>query len=409
MDFNDTPQQADFRKKVSAWLDAHAGTYERTNTHMSQDKTLTLARSWQAKCFDDGWACLVWSKEYGGAGLSAVEQVIWNQEVARFNVPEGFFSIGIGNCGPALMVYGSEQQKSELLPRMARGDDIWCQLYSEPQAGSDLAGLITRAEKKDGQWLLNGQKIWTSGAHYSDYGIVLCRTDSNVPKHKGLTQFFIDMRQPGVEVKPIIQADGNQHFNEVFFHDAVIPDEQRLGAVGEGWKGALTVLMSERFSVGTVTPSGFDEFVAFCMATELHGRPAVENVEVRQNLAQWYIRERGLKNLTARTLTSIAKGEVPGPEASVMKLVGATMMQNISSFAIDLMGYDGIVMHSDDGSTNPAYDGFLGKYLASPGMRVAGGTDEIMRNIIAEQVLGMPSEIRLDKNIPFKEIPNAAA
>ncbi len=202
-------------------------------------EAVAIAKAWQATLFDAGWACLSWPKEFGGRGAAPIERVIWSQEVGRYVTPDGFFVIGQGMCGPTLMAYANEEQKRHYLPALARGDDIWCQLFSEPVAGSDLAGIKTRAERVGDEWVLNGQKIWTSGAHYSDFGIIVTRTDPNVPKHKGLTMFFIDMKSPGIEIRPIKQINGDRAFNEVFFTDVRVPDAQRLGAVGQGWQVSL--------------------------------------------------------------------------------------------------------------------------------------------------------------------------
>ena len=240
------------------WLDANA-TRRTDKLHMGMEgeQAFLEAKDWYKKKADAGFACLTWPKEYGGAGLTSLHEVVWAQEVENYATRDAHFVIGIGNCGPAIMHFANEQAKLELLPRMASAEDVWCQLFSEPSAGSDVAGLRTRAEQDGDNWLLNGQKIWTSGAQHSDYGVVLTRTDPTVSKYRGLTLFMIDMRQSGVEVRPIKQMDGGQHFNEVFFHDAVVPDAYRLGEVGGGWTGALTVLMSERLAISGIQPTGF--------------------------------------------------------------------------------------------------------------------------------------------------------
>ena len=230
----DTPEQAEFRHEVRAWLTQRAPLRtEEVRIMRGQDQagSYERAKDWYAKVAQAGYACLTWPREYGGAGLSQLYQVIWSQEVANFDTPDGYFVIGIGNCGPAIQAFAPEQVKRELLPKMASAEHVWCQLFSEPAAGSDVAGLRTRAELAGDQWIVNGQKTWTSGAQHSDYGVILTRTDPTVSKYRGLTLFMIDLRQPGVEVKPIRQMDGGQDFNEVFFNDAVIPDSYRLGEV----------------------------------------------------------------------------------------------------------------------------------------------------------------------------------
>ncbi len=402
MDFKDSPAQAEFRHKVRQWLQANApadNTLSRGG--MESDEAMREGREWQARIYDAGWACLTWPKEYGGQGLTAIEQVIWSQEVAKFSTRDGFFAIGIGNCGPAIMLYGSDQQKQSLLPRMARADDIWCQLFSEPGAGSDVAGLKTRADKDGDSWKINGQKIWTSQAQYADYGVILTRTDPTLPKHKGLTMFFVDMKQPGVEVRPIKQADGGQAFNEVFFNDAVVPDVQRLGELNGGWGVALAVLMNERLAIGSVAPNGWPEYWDMIRKLELDGKPALEDSEVRRRTADWYVKNAGLKNAQARMLSAVANGGVPGAEASLGKLVGASMCQDISAYALDLFAEMGVCADEQMALMQAQ---FQKAYLYAPGLRVAGGTDEVMRNIIAEQVLGLPADVRVDKGVPFNEI-----
>jgi acyl-CoA dehydrogenase len=289
---------------------------------------------------------------------------------------------------------------------MASAEDVWCQLFSEPSAGSDVAGLRTRAEPDGDHWVLNGQKIWTSGAQYSDYGVVLTRTDPTISKYRGLTLFMIDMRQSGVEVRPIKQMDGGGHFNEVFFNNAIVPDTYRLGEVGGGWAGALTVLMSERLAISGVQPTGFPQFLDLVKSLELNGQPIADDPLVRDRLATWYSQYAGLQAVNKRMLTAVAKGGIAGAEASLGKLVGAVMNQEIANFACQIFGPAGIVQ---DTELSPERAHFQQQVLFSPGVRLAGGTDEVMRNILAEQVLGLPQEPRADKGIPFQDIPTGPA
>ncbi|WP_439816672.1 acyl-CoA dehydrogenase [Zavarzinia sp. CC-PAN008] len=406
MDFEDTPQEAEFRAKARAWLEANAPSPEEVRQMgreaADEKQALARARAWQAKKADAGWACMHWPKEYGGMAATPIERVIWEQEEGKFAVPRGFFDIGLGMCGPTMMAYATEEQKKRYLPVMRRGEEIWCQLFSEPAGGSDVAGLRTRAERDGDDWIINGQKIWTSGAHYSDYGILVTRSDPNVPKHQGLTFFFLDMKSPGVTVKPIKQISGASGFNEVFFDNVRIPDSQRLGKVGDGWKVSLTTLMNERLSVGDAPPPGFDELFALAKSVEIDGQPALAKDDVRQKLADWYVQSRGLKYTKFRTYTALSRGQTPGPESSITKLVSASNLQNISSFGMDLVDQGGVMT---DGETMPAGGLFQHGYLFSPGLRIAGGTDEILRNIIAERVLGLPPDIRVDKDIPFNKLP----
>ncbi len=403
MDFEDTPELAVFRSEVRDWLDANA--QRRTDQlflGMEGDQAFQEAKAWYKKKSQAGFACLTWPREYGGAGLTPLHEVIWAQEVENYKTRDAHFVIGIGNCGPAIMHFASEEAKVELLPRMASAEDVWCQLFSEPSAGSDVAGLRTRAEPDGDNWILNGQKIWTSGAQYSDYGVVLTRTDPTVSKYRGLTLFMIDMRQPGIEIRPIRQMDGGQHFNEVFFNDAVVPDAYRLGEVGGGWTGALTVLMSERLAISGIQPTGFPQFLELVKSLEINGQPIARDPIVRERLATWYSQYAGLQAANKRMITAVAKGGIAGAEASLGKLVGAVMNQEIANFACQVFGQAGIIQ---DDSFSPEQGHFQHSVLFSPGVRLAGGTDEVMRNILAEQVLGLPQEPRADKGMAFQDIP----
>jgi len=407
MDFQDTAELAAFRSDVKVWLKANA-TRRTDKLHMGMegDTAFKEAQTWYKKKADDGFACLTWPKEYGGAGLTSLHEVVWTQEVENYKTRDAHFVIGIGNCGPAIMHFASEEAKRTLLPRMASAEDVWCQLFSEPSAGSDVAGLRTRAEPDGDNWLLNGQKIWTSGAQYSDYGVVLTRTDPTISKYRGLTLFMIDMRQSGVEVRPIKQMDGGGHFNEVFFNNAKVPDTYRLGEVGGGWTGALTVLMSERLAISGVQPTGFPQFLDLVKSLELNGQPIAKDPLVRDRLATWYSQYAGLQAVNKRMLTAVAKGGIAGAEASLGKLVGAVMNQEIANFACQIFGPAGIIQ---DAQLSPERAHFQEQVLFSPGVRLAGGTDEVMRNILAEQVLGLPQEPRADKGIPFQDIPTGPA
>jgi alkylation response protein AidB-like acyl-CoA dehydrogenase len=403
MDFEDTPEQAVFRSEVRTWLDANARRRtDKLLRGMEGEEAFLEARDWYKKKADAGFACLSWPKEYGGAGLTSLHEVIWAQEVENYETRDAHFVIGVGNCGPAIMHFAEEQARRHLLPRMASAEDVWCQLFSEPCAGSDVAGLRTRAERDGDNWLINGQKIWTSGAQHSDFGVVLTRTDPTVSKYRGLTLFMIDMRQSGVEVRPIKQMDGGQYFNEVFFNDAVVPDAYRLGEVGGGWTGALTVLMSERLAISGIQPTGFPQFLDLVKSLQLNGEPIADDPIVRERLATWYSQYAGLQAVNKRMITAVAKGGIAGAEASMGKLVGAVMNQEIANFACQLFGQAGIIQ---DESLSPEQAHFQKTVLFSPGVRLAGGTDEVMRNILAEQVLGLPQEPRADKGMAFQDIP----
>jgi alkylation response protein AidB-like acyl-CoA dehydrogenase len=302
------------------------------------------------------------------------------------------------------MAWASEEHKRTYLPTMAAGEHVWCQLFSEPAGGSDLAGLRTRAEKDGDEWVINGQKIWTSGAQHSDYGILITRTDPTVAKHKGLTMFFLSMKTPGIEIRPIKQANGQSGFNEVYFTDVRIPDHQRLGDVGQGWSVSLTTLMNERLSIGSGMPTGFPELFDFCMNLQTPDGPAVADPMIRSRLAQYAVRASGLKYTGMRAISALSKGETPGPENSIGKLVAGASMQELAMFAMDLQGQGGVLAGEDQSASNARFQAMM---MRSPATRVEGGTDEILRNIIAERVLGLPGDIRVDKTVAFKDIPTS--
>jgi acyl-CoA dehydrogenase len=413
MDFEDTPQEAAFRKEVRSWLSANAPKHLEpelkragfASMGVESEDPLAAAKAWQKKKAEGGWACLHWPKEYGGGARTPIERVIWGQEEGVYGALSSPFIIGHGMCGPTVMAWAAEDQKRRLLPPLAAGEEIWCQLFSEPAGGSDLAGLRTRAEPSpdgSGDWIINGSKIWTSGAQQSQWGLLITRTDPNVPKHKGLTMFFLSMSTPGVEVRPIKQANGQSGFNEVFFTDVRIPAAQRLGAVGQGWEVSLTTLMNERLSIGSGMSTGFPELFRFCLEeAQIDGEPAADDAAVRSRLAQFAVRQSGLKYTGWRAITALSKGQTPGPENSIGKLVAGATMQELAMFALDLQGQAGVLQDE----TSPMDGRFQAMLLRSPATRIEGGSDEILRNIIAERVLGLPGDIRVDKTVAFKDIP----
>ena len=403
MDFNDTPEEAEFRAKARAFLDANAELRTPEDPPpdlIGQDEPDAIrdAKRWQGLKADNGWACLTWPEEFGGQGATPIQSVIYRQEEARYRTPVDIFLIGLGMLGPTIMAHGTAEQKDRHILKMLRGEEVWCQLFSEPAAGSDLAGLRTSAVKDGDEWILNGQKIWTTGAQFSEWGMIVTRSDPTAAKHAGLTYFIVDMKSPGVEVRPIRQINGRSHFSEVFFTDVRVPDSNVLGGVGNGWAVAITTLMHERASIGGGRGGNrVDDLIRAAQENELNGRPAIEDSSVRQRIAEMYVRLSGIKYTGYRTLTALSRGQTPGPESSIGKLVGAPLGQQMAALGIELEGLAGSVM---DGS--PPWQE---AYLASPGIRIAGGTDEILRNIIAERVLRLPPEPRMDKKIPFRDIP----
>lgn len=408
MDFQDTPQQAEYRESVRAWLKANAEPRKEERdgglfAERDDEGFLEQARTWQAKKYDAGWAGITWPKEYGGQGGTPIHQIIWNQEAAHYEAPEQVFVIGLGMGGPTLMAHGTDELKDQLLPPLLRGDEIWCQLFSEPAAGSDVGACRTRAVRDGDHWLVNGQKVWTSGAHYSRWGMLLARTDLDVPKHRGLTYFMLDMTTPGVEVRPLKQMTGGSNFNEVFFTDVRIPDTHRVDEVGNGWSVALTTLMNERMSIGTGSELGttdINRLIELAKSRHVDGRPAISDPVIRQELMQLYMWSEALRFVGYRAVTAISKGQIPGPEGSIGKLAAARLGRRAADLALAILGGDGL-LHQGDTIDKGLWQLSL---LGNPAMRIAGGSDEIQRNIIGERVLGLPGEPRVDRDVPFRDV-----
>jgi alkylation response protein AidB-like acyl-CoA dehydrogenase len=408
MDFEDSTEEAEYRATVRAWLKANAPAKPPQYEYgRPSEEAIATAKAWQAKKADAGYACITWPKEWGGAGGTPAQDIIFAEEEAKFGVGSHLFGLGIGMCVPTIMATGSDAAKHRFVRPALRGEEIWCQLFSEPSSGSDLAAGRMRAVRADdgsGDWIINGQKVWTSGAHLADLGLLLLRTDPDVPKHKGLTMFWVEMRTPGIEVRPIHQADGGSGFNEVYFSDVRVKDSQRVGEVGRGWNVALVTLMNERMSVGGGSGPSWPELMKLAAGVPgIDGRgSALQDGGFRERLADWYVAAEGLRLTRLRSLTALSRGQTPGPEASIGKLVSARLMQELGTEAIDRLDQAGIVQSLDAGS---AVGGFQRNFYWGSGMRSAGGTDEILKNIIAERVLGLPLDIRVDRDVAFKDIP----
>jgi alkylation response protein AidB-like acyl-CoA dehydrogenase len=408
MDFNDTAEEAEYRAQVRAWLESNAPKGAKgASLGDEDDSQLDAAKAWQAKKAAAGYAQIRWPKEWGGGGGTTIQSVIFGQEESRAGVSLGGpFAIGLGMCLPTVMATADDETKARFVGPAVRGEEIWCQLFSEPAGGSDVAAIRTRAIKDGDEWVINGQKIWTSGAHYADYGILLVRTDPDAVKHKGLTMFWIDMKSPGIECKSIHQMSGARGFNEVFFTDVRVKDSQRLGALNDGWKVSIVTLMNERASVsGSGGSPGGGAMSALRLAqkiTDEDGEPMAKDRAIREKIADWYVKSEGLRFTGLRSLTALSRGQTPGPEASVSKLVQAAGAQDIANDMMELQDQFGIIMDEELAAGNGQFQGMV---MGAPGMRIAGGTDEILRNIIAERVLGMPGDIRVDKDMPFKDMP----
>ncbi|ABS62654.1 acyl-CoA dehydrogenase domain protein [Parvibaculum lavamentivorans DS-1] len=410
MDFNDSPKEAEFRSDVRRWLAANAPLSRTRTSHGHEDsKFIVEEKAWQAKKADAGYACLTWPREWGGAGRTPAESIIFHEEESKLDVATAIFRLGLDMCVPTIMIAGNEADKIRFAKPAMRGEEIWCQLFSEPSAGSDLAASRTRAVQTDEgseDWIINGQKVWTSGAHIADFGLLIARTDPEVPKHKGLTMFWVDMKAPGIEVRPIRQADGGSGFNEVYFSDVRLKDSQRIGEVGKGWNVALITLMHERLSVGTGSGPSWQalmELIGSLPGVEGKGS-ALKDGGFREKFTDWYVAAQGLQLTRRRTQTALSRGETPGPEASIGKIIAARQMQELATEALDRLDQYGIVANMDAASL---IGGFQRNFFWGSAMRIAGGTDEILKNILAERVLGLPLDIRVDRDVEFRNIPGS--
>jgi alkylation response protein AidB-like acyl-CoA dehydrogenase len=397
VDLDDTPEQAAYRAQVRGWLDEHkreAPVLQGEGALEDEDEIIAARRVWQGKLAEGGLAGVTWPKEYGGQGLGPIEQVICNQEIGKAKVPGILDAIGVGMLGPTIIAHGSEEQKSRYLGPMLHGDEVWCQMFSEPAAGSDLAAVQTRARQlQDGSWRLSGQKVWTTNAQFASFGLLLARTDPDVPKHKGLTMFIVPMDAPGVTVRGLRQISGEAEFNEVFFDDVALDEGAVVGGAGNGWGTALTTLMFERVTIGLGSEGmGYNSTrFAAAIAADEHAR---RDPEVRHKLGEIASELLAVRFTGYRTLTALQKGQVPGPEAGLAKVTIVSGAIKAGDLIADVLGPDAL----DEDSQWAYMISFL------PGLKSAGGTEEILRNTIGERVLGLPPEPRLDKGIPFSEL-----
>jgi len=396
VDFDDTPEEAAFRGAARAWLRAHAAGLP---AHHAMDETtlVAAARAWQRRKAEAGFAGILWPEAIGGRGGTPIQAAIFAQEEAAYHVPTGvFLQIGMNMAVPVIVAHGTAEQSTRFARPTLLGEITWCQLFSEPSAGSDLAALRTKATRDGDGWRINGQKLWSSWAHHADFAILLARTDPALPKHKGLTFFVLDMRSPGITIRPIRQISGKSEFNEVFLDDVPVADTNRIGRVGEGWACAMTTLMSERAVSGGGDENDLD---VPTVLMEMQNAPALLDGSAITRLARWHAIERGIENFRYRLLTRLSRGESLGAEAAIVKLAYGRKLQDLAAFAMDAQGYAGLA--SDPGETFKLH--VFEAYQWGAVMRIAGGTDEILRNQLAERVLGMPGEIRTDREIPFDQ------
>ena len=407
MDFADTPQEAEYRARATAFLDTNAELKRHDRPELAKRLSpadlLAAARDWQRLKAESGFACITLPECWGGAGGTAMQETIFAQTEEHYDVPTGIFQVSLGMCVPSVLALADEDTKQRFVRPAVRGEEIWCQLFSEPAAGSDLAGVRTRAvPDQSGNWTINGQKVWTTNAHLADFGLLLARTDPTVPKHRGLTMFWIDMRSPGVEVRPIRQISGASGFSEVFFSDATISDTQRLSGVGDGWKAAQVTMRSQRSATGGSKGADYPDLYRLAKRLSSCGKSILGDASFRQRLADFYVKSEGVRLTRLRSLTAVSRGQAPGPEASIAKLVNASLLQDLTSYALDLQEERGMLV--DDGE-NALGGVFHQGLLKAPGSRIAGGTDEILRNLIAERILGLPGDVRTDKDVPFQDLP----
>lgn len=365
-----------------------------------EKRAIARCREFQGKLAEAGFAGITFPKEYGGAGLTPQHQAAFGAETASYVLPTFPLYIGQGMCLPTIYTHGSEEQRKRFMPGLINGSQIWSQLFSEPGAGSDVAGLQMRAEQFGDEWVLNGQKVWTTGAHYSDWGEVIVRTDPEMPKHQGLTMFLVDLRAPGVTVRPLRQITGEAHFNEVFFDDVHVPDTQRLDAVGNGWKVALTTLMNERMAIGGAGGGGGRRGAgdnALVRLAKDAGRWS--DGEVRDEVTNLYVQQRVFGMLRER-MALAARKSIPGPEFSMLKLIGARLGAAGSELSTNLVGTAMLAWEGNDSLGERIAMGVL----SSRSGKIAGGTDEVMLNILGERVLGLPQDPRIDKGVPFRTL-----
>ena len=394
MDFTLTPEQQAFRERTRSWLKANipAGWKALGSTEVPRPEAFAFLRTWQKKMHEGGLIGATWPKEYGGQGLTFVEEMILHEEMALQKAPPMLNILGVGMAGPTIIAYGTEEQKKRYPEKILTCEEIWCQGYSEPNAGSDLASLQTRAVKDGEYYVINGQKVWTSLAHMADWMMLLARTDAEAPKHKGITYFLLDMHLPGVTVKPLKQITGDAEFNEVFFDNVRVHESQVLGGLNNGWAVGLTTLMYERLALGFGLQMrlriALESMIEMARRVEKTGRVVTRDPVMRQKIAQLWIDTEALKYTGARAITKLLKGELPGPEASTGKMGWVETHQKLQELAMEIEGAYSQLMKGSE----RAIDGGVWQhgFLRSRANSIEGGTTEVQKNIIGERVLGLP-------------------
>ena len=392
MDFRLSPQEEAFRQEVRDWLKENLPKDWREDrfTRDADAETWNIYRTFAKKLAEKKWVAPAWPVEYGGLGLSVIQQLVFNEEMAYAQAPVGYNSIGVGWVGPTVIVYGTEEQKRKHLGAITGAETMWCQGFSEPNAGSDLASLQTRAVRDGDDFVINGQKIWTSGAHLADWCILLARTDPEAPKHKGISYFLLDMKTPGVTVRPLIDMMDNHGFNELFFEDVRVPKEYLLGEENRGWYMAATTLDFERSSIGGAVGGRrmLEELVAYARETKRNGKRLADEVPVRVRLADAALEVEIGRMLSYHVASMQSRGLVPNYESSIAKLFNTDMQFRLAKAGLEIMGLYGQL--EPQSKYAPLRGKFERQYLWQTGMIVGGGTPEIQRNIIAMRGLGLP-------------------
>ena len=400
MDFTFTPEQESFRQELRAWLSANVPADSDTLRHLqpqASEADLTFLKDWQKKVYEDGWTGVAWPKEYGGRGASLIERMIFDEEMAAHKAPALMNVLGLEIVGPTIIVHGTEEQKKKHLSNILSGEDVWSQGYSEPNSGSDLGSLQTRAVEEGDYFVVTGQKVWTSLANYADWCLLLVRTNPDAPKHQGLSALLVDMKSPGVNIQPLRTMTGESEFNEVYFEDVKVPKSHLLGEKDQGWRVIITSLMFERQGLGFYFTFGmkraYEDLQKKVQQAALYGEPLKNSPTIRQKMAQAYIDSEILKLNNYRALTRLLRGTPPGAEGSISKLHWAESNQRLQELAVDIQGpHAQLYQAQDEDNGTNGEDGAYWQYgfIRSKANTIEGGTSEILRNIIAERVLEMP-------------------
>lgn len=396
MDFTITKREEAFRQELRTWLEVNLPKgWLKGNRELpkEKDKYSEFLRNWQNTLYGGGWTAIAWPKKYGGRDATLMEEIIYHQEMVRVQAPPLVNYIGIHMVGPTLIQNGTEEQKEQYIKKILTGEQVWCQGYSEPNAGSDLAAIQTSAVKDGDRWILNGQKVWTSYGHLADRCFLLARTSHNPEKkHKGITAFLLDMNQSGVETKPIVQMDGRQEFNEVYLTDAVAYDADVVEDVDEGWRVMISLMLHERTGIGAemfTLEKHFNDMVEMAKEFRVNDKPLLKDPFVRQKMADFYARYRGSLLNYYRNLTNTLKRGQPGPESSIDKLLVSELTKEMAGFIMSIQGHSGVLWKEDAPIDTSWQDNFLGSF----GQTIGGGTSEVQRNTIGERVLGLPKDM----------------